>query len=683
MGIYGRAGQYFGGRKDGFSNTCWIELIGFDNTLEDYGVGDFLDRCGFVPDRVSFHLTSIDFVNTHPGMDREYPLPLYACSYSGHEANDDRARQDWTNLQMKGLVDELHRHGIEVFASFFDLESPSGREHLPEIFTDDHPELRFTDRHGTEHRFLYMIKSFRDGTEYADFLIPRLVRTAKDYGLDGIQLADGISSPRCSLEEGDWSDGVVCRFLEEEGVELPEGIPHECRTAEDIARRAEAVYSLFRERWIRHITSRWRDFMVRVIRALRENGIKAGFNSAWTKDPLEARYRYGADYAAYAAAGAVCFVVEDVSSDLAILAEDENGYHMGYPHRKFVHYEFLANLMCDKAAMPDLPMTPLFMIRDTLEQWDVLHHVPQAMQRAACADLSSFLVRPGASPVPVTSGPWFCLSDGLTKDEWSLVRSAWDNAYIPDPAFVPGFTLIWSDRRMEKELEALVRFRARHTARYLAELLSCGAPVRAVARIEDIASLTGDILVTNPALLPQEELEAVRAYKGGRKAYIGMLAAGTEPNVRMRSPWGETGFALEGCEERAEFESDEPMPPQAAGLPELERGIWTHPLRFAPEDEGFPAACAKILMRGSGCPTVEGDHGACHVNAVWTRDGKMWCCVENEEYYYALPRVRFPRPVKKIEILTKPALYPQQRTSDGIRLRVPGRGADVMVAEFE
>ena len=70
MAVYGRHGHYFGSKKPGFENTCWIELIGFDNTAEDYGVQDFLDKCGFVPDRISFHLTSIDLVNTHRGMDK-------------------------------------------------------------------------------------------------------------------------------------------------------------------------------------------------------------------------------------------------------------------------------------------------------------------------------------------------------------------------------------------------------------------------------------------------------------------------------------------------------------------------------------------------------------------------------------------------------------------------------------
>ena len=92
--MYGYRDVYYNQKHEGFRNSVWIELIGFDNTAPDYGVGDFLSKTGFVPDMVSFHLTSICFVLTHKGMKAEHRLPAYACSYSGHAGNDDRHRQN-------------------------------------------------------------------------------------------------------------------------------------------------------------------------------------------------------------------------------------------------------------------------------------------------------------------------------------------------------------------------------------------------------------------------------------------------------------------------------------------------------------------------------------------------------------------------------------------------------------
>lgn len=51
MGCYGRENAYFESGDKRFRNCVWIELIGFDNTAEDYGVGRFLDAAGFVAAR--------------------------------------------------------------------------------------------------------------------------------------------------------------------------------------------------------------------------------------------------------------------------------------------------------------------------------------------------------------------------------------------------------------------------------------------------------------------------------------------------------------------------------------------------------------------------------------------------------------------------------------------------------
>lgn len=45
MGFYGREHVYFHCEDKRFFNTVWIELIGFDNTQPDYGVGQFVEAC--------------------------------------------------------------------------------------------------------------------------------------------------------------------------------------------------------------------------------------------------------------------------------------------------------------------------------------------------------------------------------------------------------------------------------------------------------------------------------------------------------------------------------------------------------------------------------------------------------------------------------------------------------------
>lgn len=88
--MYGIRDNYFNENNKNFHNSIWIELIGFDKNADDFGVNEYFKTTGFIPDSVSLHLTSINFVNTHKGMEEEYVIPPYACSYAGHSQNDLR-----------------------------------------------------------------------------------------------------------------------------------------------------------------------------------------------------------------------------------------------------------------------------------------------------------------------------------------------------------------------------------------------------------------------------------------------------------------------------------------------------------------------------------------------------------------------------------------------------------------
>lgn len=57
--MYGYKDVYFNRNREGFRNSVWIELLGFDHTSPDFGVEKFLSATGFVPHMVSFLLTSV------------------------------------------------------------------------------------------------------------------------------------------------------------------------------------------------------------------------------------------------------------------------------------------------------------------------------------------------------------------------------------------------------------------------------------------------------------------------------------------------------------------------------------------------------------------------------------------------------------------------------------------------
>ena len=87
----------------------WIELIGFDADAQDFNVKSFLEKIEYDIKGINILFSSIDFVNCHKGMQEEYLLTEGDCSYGGHEYNEERRLQLWTNYRLRDLISELHK----------------------------------------------------------------------------------------------------------------------------------------------------------------------------------------------------------------------------------------------------------------------------------------------------------------------------------------------------------------------------------------------------------------------------------------------------------------------------------------------------------------------------------------------------------------------------------------------
>ncbi|MHB1458768.1 MAG: hypothetical protein ACYC0V_17805, partial [Armatimonadota bacterium] len=197
----------------------WIELIGFDNAQSDFGVSEYLNNIGFIPNAVSLFITSPDFVHMHSGIEVEVIFPPDYCSYNGHSYNADRERQVWTNHQLKALVAQLHKHGIEVYFSVFTffLEKFFERKDREE-WVSDHKELLERFKSGQINCAINALKRLKDGSYYEDFFIPRLVTVVDDYGFDGWHAADGWGPLRLPVYECDYSDDMIKQFTEAKAV---------------------------------------------------------------------------------------------------------------------------------------------------------------------------------------------------------------------------------------------------------------------------------------------------------------------------------------------------------------------------------------------------------------------------------------------------------------------------------
>ena len=192
--------------NENYQKWIWIELIGFDNTLADYGVRNYLERCKFVPDGMSLLLTWTEFVLGYKGMVHEYELHPNEQSYGGHPASPERKRQNWTNYQLKGLIKELHQYDIKVYLSYFNFAG--------DYIHNNRRYLLETTANNTTIGTINVLKILDDGTPFEDVLQTATIQVLKDYHFDGIQIADGISSYRLALQYGDYSDNMVKQFLD-------------------------------------------------------------------------------------------------------------------------------------------------------------------------------------------------------------------------------------------------------------------------------------------------------------------------------------------------------------------------------------------------------------------------------------------------------------------------------------
>ncbi|MDR2505223.1 MAG: hypothetical protein LBD16_03865 [Oscillospiraceae bacterium] len=693
--MYGTENKFIGKVTHGFQKSAWIELIGFDNAAPDFAVPQWLDTLGFTPDMVSLLMTTEAFALSHRGMEEEYVLPRYARSYSGHPFNDERGIQPWTNFQLRELVKLLKSLGIRVIMSVFELDINPPEEGEP-LWSDAHPEVRVVDKSGENYQFLIGTKRFGDGTPFAEVLLERMLAVYRDYGIDGFQMGDGTVCRRFSLQDADFSDQNVSDFLQFSSIVLPDDMQNNTDGDADAAfKRARYIYTKHREKWIEFNTVRWREYLEYVIRGLKAEGVFIMAHSENAKNPVDAMFRYGCDYRTAVESGADATMFEEVSTSVSVLGNYEIDYRMEDTRRRFLHYEFTADLMAAKAYIPNQPIIIQALVRDTNEDWDILHTIPGMLPRMAYTYMNSYIYKPDGSLEPVTAGPHICLADALTPADWREIRLAWDNAYTEKAVDVGGATLIWSDARNAAEVTAFTRRRIWYTSKWHAELLALGCPVRKIARIENLDVVKGPILVTNPALMPASEREAVFNYKNGAVIYLGEAddydLRGGDFFARAVNGWGEAKLsarntvATRGTIESRVYESDDKPDVPPIEIIDENDASWEFALKFMPVDLRIAQMASDLVKKESNHPLVFMHDGEARVWEVMTSEKTSRIFVENDGFAYALPFTKIVgRTLKSVNYVTKMRGYHRGFFGDnGFGLRVSPRGCEIVEVEYE
>ena len=649
----------------------WIELLGFDNTEPDYHVGAFLDNAGFVPDVISFHLCCPDFVNMHQGMAQEIALAPDICSYAGRPYNAERPRQEWTNWQFRGLVEQLQARGVKVYCSVMDaFHSLIDGQHYRSPWSDSHPEIWNVRHTGEDASTISPLKRLADGSYYEDYFVGKLREVMTDYGFDGFHGADGMAGPRRPLWMADYSDDMVGQFVAMMGDSAGSPDLH-CDGDPDRAEaRAQFIWTNLPHEWCEFHARRWPVLWTKVCAAMHELGKPTAFNNVWTQEPFAAYYRYGMDYARIVEAGVDALILETVGAGNAIGAE-------GVPVE--LRSDMSTMLLFMKAYLPDTPLTCLNCTGDTTENWDVLNHAPPVAEREHYT-LGSMFLQDARGFQHASTGPVVCLADGINEPQWRWMDHNWLVAYEQSPSRLLGPAILWSEAALEPEFEDYVTHRTLIRHKLCAKLMGLGAPLCSVVRPEHLGSVPGMLLVPRPELLPAEELQAALA-RPGTVALIGRnqadlppadltLAEGSGPEqlcLRVYRPKGGVTLPELAPQPQAELAEEMPDPPS-----------YIHEMYFRPTSEAFLQACTELLIALSDTPRVINGVTDARVLAYETEPGWVRLLIGNEAHYYTHPQVDLGREIKEIRIAShfpgKP-IYPQGTT---LTTRVPPRGMVVL-----
>lgn len=664
-------------------NWYWIELIGFDNETDDYGVSDFINRLPRLPDGISLLFSSVDFVNNHDSVNKEYFLQPCDCSYGARKCSDERSRQKWTNLQLRGLIKELKKYGIKVLLSFFNFFTygENGTTKLTD-FCAAHKELWDCDKNGNPTYSINVLKTLKSGTPYEDFLLRKCSEVVDYYDFDGIQVADGISSARPTIQNGDFSDDLVRQFLAHPaGAKLAGKLCENAVTPGQYRIRRKIILSRYLYDWILFLSERWQTFYKKLNAALR--GKTIFFNSVWTCDPFEALYRYGFDYKKALGEEQATLMVEEVSPSRAILSkEDQGGFDLTEEIRRQVHYRYMLMQLSLKTALPNARQVPLTPVNDSFEQWNVIEHAFTELQRAILRRCTNYVLQKDAY-VRCTEGSFFCLSDSMTAEKWKQIDKLFFRSDVKIKN-VLGFTALWSDHQLYGDLKEYIAFRDYAAGEYYKELLANGLDISSMAKYESLQFIHGPVLAANIHTLAKEEREALENYKNSPLLVLGKNVLKRKPDFIFKKEYFTVALYNMSDYDFSDLkritEKSVKLIKCSADYRDRHGAIWTAPLKFRRVNRGFFQVFAKEIMRILQIPQdVKAD---CKVTGYRTENNKIRLIISNDEHHYNIAKIKLNVPFRKVCSKIKGAAYEFVCNEDGFSDRIPPRGMDVVEVDL-
>ena len=499
--------------------TIWMQMLGFEKNDPDKGAARYIDHIGFTPDSVCGLIFHPDFIHYYKGMDEEYTLLQANCAYYGIPRNKERARQEWTNHDLRQLVAELKKKGVGFYAGIMGV-------YLNDIFhrewMSDNPEVRYLEPDGRVGS-LMCLKRMKDGTYYEDFFIQKVVQALVDYDFAGVHMSDALT-PTTFLYKGDYSSDMLEQFLNHTGITPPDAVAATIgdNGADSCHVRWQYLWNEKREEWIRFMGWRWEQFYKKLCSAVHAVGKEVWALGMYCTDPFETRYVYGLELHKAFEAGLDCVTANILPTGVAM--NDKNSPY--FFHRYHMIEPFL------RAQIKDGRILNMLGVQDASEEWSVLEHQPVKLERDIYT-ITSYCYTDEKGCRSATDGMFICLGDGIAKEHWNFLKGRIDTGFDTDPEFVHSPTVLWSDTANERMLHAYIETRRPSAHKQAYEIFKNGTPIGGSVRTASLEHFKGNLFVPNFDLLSDAEKTQLAAFTqpwvGTAPADFDLAACGITP----------------------------------------------------------------------------------------------------------------------------------------------------------
>ncbi len=484
----------------------WSYLRCFDHDKADYGVAEYLERVGTKPYGIAGLVYHPDFVHLHKGMEEEFSVPPQMFGYRGDPrrlSEETYRKYTWTNYQIKGLVNELHKHGVKFHLSIFGAYY---KDVLHKEWLGQHKELLMKTIDGrVEH--LVALKRFKDGTYYEDFFIEKITKTLSDYGMDGIHLGDAFGPLSEGLALGDYSADMVEQFTEYTGIDIPDDIltAMDDESTDALKKRQKWIWGNLREEWIRFYDARWTKFYEKLCPAVHKIGCEVSNLGMYISDTLRSMYSMGTDAAHITDAG-VDFLTPNILPT-SVRMNDVSGKCTHFGHSLF--HRYMTMIPALKAQAPNSKLFHMLGIRDEEEEWDVLYHAPNEFERDLFTAMAYHLVKKEGIERCI-SNHFLTIGDSINKADWERVNKLMEAAYSLKPDKVVSPVLYWSDAANHALLTEHIKTRRASMTMLQGLIQEKGAYLGGAIRSEDIDSYEGVLFVPSFDLITDSERESLK-----------------------------------------------------------------------------------------------------------------------------------------------------------------------------